>query len=91
MAAIYDKYTHNHFMQSDDIENSYDSLAYAKYVRPEMLQLYEFLKTSKLTNLQIKSHQQFCYNTQFGSMVDNSVRGLSGYILRSKRSGRSTK
>ncbi|KAI4360289.1 hypothetical protein C825_002341 [Parabacteroides sp. ASF519] len=55
MAAIYDKYTHNHFMQSDDIENSYDSLAYAKYVRPEMLQLYEFLKTSKLTNLQIKS------------------------------------
>lgn len=55
MAAIYEKYTHNRFMQSDDIENNYDSLAYAKYVRPEMLQLYEFLKTSKLTNLQIKS------------------------------------
>ena len=55
MAAIYDKYKHNRFVHSDDIENSYGSLAYAKYVRPEMLQLYEFLKTSKLTNLQIKS------------------------------------
>lgn len=55
MAAIYDKYTHDRFVQSSDIENSYDSLAYAKSVRPEMLQLYEFLQTCKLTDLQIKS------------------------------------
>ncbi|WP_075558621.1 hypothetical protein [Parabacteroides timonensis] len=55
MAAIYEKYTRNSFVRPDDIENNYDSLAYAKSVRPEMLQLYEFLKTSKLTNLQIKS------------------------------------
>lgn len=55
MAAICEKYTRNSFVRPDDIENSYESLAYAKSVRPEMLRLYEFLQTCKPSNLQIKS------------------------------------
>lgn len=55
MAAIYDKYISGGFDNEDIVSNISDSLIYTKFVRPEMLQLYEFLQTSKLANLQIKS------------------------------------